>query len=156
MFPQPLHLDRRSAALALLGVMLTLTGCQAIVSSAPEAHVRIIHATPDTPGLDIYQGPNVLAYNLGFGTVTSYIPLSPGTYTIQMTAYEYGGSGGLVSPTYPVTVQVAGAAVAVLAASALLGTLLGRKAAAASRATNPPPTSTVPLEVMAMPLGLTR
>jgi Domain of unknown function (DUF4397) len=83
MFPQPLHLDRRSAALALLGVMLTLTGCQAIVSSAPEAHVRIIHATPDTPGLDIYQGPNVLAYNLGFGTVTSYIPLSPGTYTIH-------------------------------------------------------------------------
>jgi hypothetical protein len=78
-----LHFDRRAATLALLGTILTLTGCQAIVSSAPEAQVRIIHATPDTPGLDIYQGSNALAFNLGFGTVTSYIPLTPGTYTIH-------------------------------------------------------------------------
>jgi hypothetical protein len=83
MFAQLIHLDRRAAALALLGTVLTLTGCQAIVSSAPEAQVRVIHATPDTAGLDIYQGSNALAYNLGFGTVTSYIPLTPGTYTIH-------------------------------------------------------------------------
>jgi hypothetical protein len=83
MFAQLLHPDRRAAALAVLGTMLILTGCQAIVSSAPEAQVRIIHATPDTPGLDIYQGSNALAFNLSFGTVTSYIPLTPGTYTIH-------------------------------------------------------------------------
>jgi hypothetical protein len=81
-----LHLGRPTAlltaAIAVLGT-LTLTGCQAIVSSAPEAQVRIIHATPDTSGIDIYQGPNALAFNLGFGTVTSYIPLTPGTYTIN-------------------------------------------------------------------------
>jgi hypothetical protein len=73
---------RLAAALAVVATV-TLTGCQAIVSSAPEAQVRIIHATPDTPGLDIYQGPNALAFNLGFGTVTSYIPLTPGVYTIN-------------------------------------------------------------------------
>jgi hypothetical protein len=79
-----LHFGRPmlTAALAALGT-LTLVGCQAIVSSTPEAQVRVIHATPDTPGLDIYQGPNALAFNLSFGAVTSYVPLSPGVYTIN-------------------------------------------------------------------------
>jgi hypothetical protein len=77
------HLDclaaRLIVAVAILG---TLTGCQAIVSSAPEAHVRIINATPDAPRLDLYQDSNALAFNLDFGTVTSYIQLSPGAYNI--------------------------------------------------------------------------
>lgn len=72
----------RAAFLAAVAT-LALTGCQAIVSSTPTAQVRVIHATPDTPGLDIYQGPNALAFNLDFGAVTSYIPLAPGTYTIN-------------------------------------------------------------------------
>jgi hypothetical protein len=77
------HLDRPAprlvAAIAILG---TLTGCQAIVSSTPQAHVRIINATPDAPRLDLYQDSNALAFNLDFGTVTSYIQLAPGAYNI--------------------------------------------------------------------------
>jgi len=74
------HLAARLvAAIAILG---TLTGCQAIVSSAPQTHVRIINATPDAPRLDLYQDSNALAFNLDFGTVTSYIQLAPGAYNI--------------------------------------------------------------------------
>jgi hypothetical protein len=86
MFAKPLPFDRPTGRLAATLAILataTLTGCQAIVSTEPQSQVRIIHATPDASGLDIYQGPNALAFNLGFGTVTSYIPLSPGTYTIN-------------------------------------------------------------------------
>jgi hypothetical protein len=83
MLPKLFHLDRPAprlvAAIAILG---TLTGCQAIVSSAPQAHVRIINATPDAPRLDLYQDSNALAFNLDFGTVTSYIQLAPGAYNI--------------------------------------------------------------------------
>jgi hypothetical protein len=83
MYARFFHLDRPAvrlvAALATLG---TLTGCQAVVSSAPEAHVRVINATPDAPRLDLYQDSNALAYNLDFGTVTSYIQLAPGAYSI--------------------------------------------------------------------------
>src|SRR5580698_1164699 len=90
MFAKPLHLvssiPRFAAALAVLGT-LVLTGCGAIASTEPQSQVRIIDATPDVApearGLDIYQGPNALAYNLGFGTVTSYIQLAPGVYTIN-------------------------------------------------------------------------
>jgi hypothetical protein len=77
------HLDRTAARLmAAIAVLGTLTGCQAIVSSAPEAHVRIINATPDAPRLDLYQDSNALAFNLDFGNVTSYIQLAPGAYNI--------------------------------------------------------------------------
>jgi hypothetical protein len=74
------HLAARLAA--AITILVTLTGCQAIVSSAPQAHVRIINATPDAPRLDLYQDSNALAFNLDFGTVTSYIQLAPGAYNI--------------------------------------------------------------------------
>ncbi|NYF88211.1 DUF4397 domain-containing protein [Tunturiibacter empetritectus] len=63
-------------------LLLALTGCGAIISSTPVPQLRVVTASPDAPRLDIYQGPNALAHNLGFGTVTSYIPLSPGNETI--------------------------------------------------------------------------
>jgi len=70
--------------LALLSpAFAVLSGCQAVVSTPSSSQVRIIHASPDAPGLDLYQGTGALAYNLGFGTVTSYVSLTPGTYTIN-------------------------------------------------------------------------
>jgi Domain of unknown function (DUF4397) len=60
-----------------------LSGCQAIISAPPISQVRVVTASPDAPPLDIYQGGNALTFNLGSGTITSYIPLAPGTYTIN-------------------------------------------------------------------------
>jgi hypothetical protein len=68
---------------AIFVVLATLTGCQAIVSSPPVAQVRVITASPDAASLDIYKGSNPLAHSLGFGTVTSYIPLAPGADTVS-------------------------------------------------------------------------
>jgi hypothetical protein len=77
------YLARPVTRLATIAVILaTLTGCQAIVSSAPVAQVRVIAASPDAPSLDVYKGSNALAHNLGFGTVTSYIPLTTGPDTV--------------------------------------------------------------------------
>ncbi len=71
---------RLAAAALAFGV---LTGCQAVINNQPYSQIRIIDASPDAPGLDIYEGNAALTYNLGFGTVTSYIPISPGTYTFN-------------------------------------------------------------------------
>lgn len=69
--------------LAVLAVALVaLTGCQGLVSSPSRSQVRIIDVSPDAPSLDIYQSHDALAYSLGFGTITSYVPVTPGTYTI--------------------------------------------------------------------------
>ncbi len=83
---------RRSARLsARIGVRVgglamilgLLSGCQNITGSVPVSQVRIINASPDAPGLDIYQAGTALAYNLGFGTVTSYVSIAPGISTIS-------------------------------------------------------------------------
>ena len=66
--------------------LAALSGCQGIVSSPVLSQLRVIVASPDAPGLDIYQGSTALVYNLGFGTITSYSPIEPGTYTISAKA----------------------------------------------------------------------
>src|ERR1700742_4280827 len=84
MFVRPIHLVRQAARLAAAALALgVLTGCQAVINNQPLSQIRIIDASPDAPGLDIYEGNAALAFNLGFGTVTSYIPISPGTYTFN-------------------------------------------------------------------------
>lgn len=81
-----LALLRKGITLAAAGATaVALTGCQGIVSSQSGSQVRIIDASPDAPGLDIYQNNAAIAYNLGFGTVTSYVPIDPGTYTTSAT-----------------------------------------------------------------------
>jgi hypothetical protein len=97
MFFKHRHLVGRSARLTFVAATLsTLSGCQAFVSGPPLSQVRVITASPDAPALDIYQGDNALTFNLGSGTITSYIPVTPGTYTINA---EAAGSRQVLSAT---------------------------------------------------------
>ena len=56
----------------------------------PVSQVRIIDASPDAPAIDIHQNAATGLYNVGFGTVSSYIPVAPGAYT--HAAYTAGTS----------------------------------------------------------------
>ena len=81
-----IHLVRKAGRFgALASIVAALSGCQGIVNSPTMSQVRIINASPDAPGLDIYQNSTAIAYNLGFGTITSYVPIDPGTYTPTAT-----------------------------------------------------------------------
>jgi hypothetical protein len=57
-----------------------LSGCQSI--SMNSAQLRVIDASPDSGVIDSYQNTSALAYNLGFGTMTSYVPMSSGAYNL--------------------------------------------------------------------------
>ena len=72
----------RVAVLAVTPVLPLLSGCQMVVSTSSGAGMRILQASPDAPGIDVYVNSATLAYNLGFGSVTSYVPIDPGTYTV--------------------------------------------------------------------------
>lgn len=72
---------RQPVALAL-AALIALTGCQGLISTPSSSQVRIIDVSAETPNLDVYQSHEALAYSLGFGTITSYVPVLPGTYTI--------------------------------------------------------------------------
>jgi len=74
-------LAKRAAALVGLALLLVpLPGCQSISGSPSLAEISIIDASPDAPVVDIYQGANVLAQQVGFQAVSSYIQVAPGTY----------------------------------------------------------------------------
>jgi hypothetical protein len=77
---------------------LTLTGCRSIANAGSTAQVRVIDVSPDAPALDIVPVPgpvpgpvpaspsasassSAALYNIGFGTVSSYMQLAPGAWT---------------------------------------------------------------------------
>ncbi len=81
--PNTQSVKRLLQVAAVTSLLLASPGCQSVTGSASVSSVRIIDASPDAPGLDIYQAGSALAYNLGFGTVTSYVSISPGISTIS-------------------------------------------------------------------------
>lgn len=82
--PHPGRPVARRDALVLLLAGLGLSGCQSInINATHSAQVRVIVATPDAPAQDFYENNSGLAYNLGFGTVTSYMPLPSGAYMLS-------------------------------------------------------------------------
>ncbi|MGP8260226.1 MAG: DUF4397 domain-containing protein [Acidobacteriaceae bacterium] len=77
---------QRSARLAVLTLLVAgLAGCQSIAGIQPVSQVRVIDVSPDAPALDIYQNSpqnsSAVLYNVGFGTVSSYIPVPAGVNT---------------------------------------------------------------------------
>ncbi len=82
---------------ALFTLLVFLPGCQSVTGTPVISQVRLMDASPDAPGLDAYQGTAVLAYNLGLGTITSYVPITPGAYNIN--ADQAGTHSQLVTAT---------------------------------------------------------
>lgn len=46
--------------------------------------IRILHASPDAPAVDIYANNNLIAEGLSYKQMTNYLPLVPGNYQIQV------------------------------------------------------------------------
>jgi hypothetical protein len=82
-------------ATVLTALCWAVPGCQSISPTSTYADIRFIDASPDAGGIDIYQGNTAVAPNLGFGTVSSYVPISPGTY--RFTADTANTKQSLVS-----------------------------------------------------------
>ena len=74
---------RRLTTLLACWLPLMLAGCGAGGLSRDVASIRLLHASPDTPALDLYVNDLPLAYGVRFGTQTSYIPVGPGSYALH-------------------------------------------------------------------------
>jgi len=81
------------------GLVAALTGCQSIAGIQPVSEVRVIDVSPDSPALDIYQASaqssSAELYSIGFGTVSSYLPVVAGAST--HAAYNAGTEQQLAS-----------------------------------------------------------
>lgn len=59
--------------------------------------VRILHASPDAPAVDIYANNNIMAEGLSYKQLTNYLPIIPGNYQIQV--YPAGNQTNAVIDT---------------------------------------------------------
>ena len=50
----------------------------------PPSYVRILHASPDAPAVDVYIDKEKVARNISFANLTDYLRLKPGRYNIQV------------------------------------------------------------------------
>ena len=67
--------------LAAMASFLFTIGCG---SDAP-ARLRVVHASPDAPNVDVYVDSNVVAQNVPYATASQYLDASSGTHTIKIT-----------------------------------------------------------------------
>ena len=49
-----------------------------------ETSVRILHAVPNAPNVDVYLNGSLISTNLAFGKISKYATLSPGEYEFQL------------------------------------------------------------------------
>ncbi len=89
-------------------------------ASVGTAYVRIVHASPDAPAVDVYADAAVLSPNVKFGDATEFVPVAPGDYTL---AIRPAGAAATTKAVAAVDVHlVDGIAANVLAIGYLNGT----------------------------------
>lgn len=61
------------------------------VEASGESRVRVLHASPDAPAVDVLVNGNVAIEDLSFGNVTEYIALPEGSYSVKVRPANSAG-----------------------------------------------------------------
>lgn len=73
-------------AIGLLGSISLIALLVMPVAAADEAFVRVVHASPDAPNVDIWVEGEIVLADVPFAAVSDYLALPAGTYNVQVTA----------------------------------------------------------------------
>jgi hypothetical protein len=69
----------------LLGAMVLILGlATSVLAQGAQARVRVVHASPDAPAVDILVNDNAAFTNAPFKGITDYASLETGTYNIKV------------------------------------------------------------------------
>ena len=79
-------------ALAVLAVAAGLLGGDAS-AQAGDARLRVLHASPDAPAVDVYLDGSEAVSDLAFGSITDYVPVPSGAHAVQVFPSSANGSG---------------------------------------------------------------
>jgi hypothetical protein len=70
-----------------LGGSLALIAALAVpAAAADEAQVRVVHASPDAPNVDVWVDGEIVLTDLPFTAVSDYLALPAGAHNVQVTA----------------------------------------------------------------------
>lgn len=81
-------------------------------------HIRVLHAVPDAPNVDVYANGLLLAKNLSFGQNTDYMSVPAGTYNVSLYV-----TGTTVSPVLSNTLMINASSIFTIAAVGMLSSI---------------------------------
>lgn len=118
--------------------------------------IRILHAVPNAPNVDVYANGNLIVKDLAFSSISNYLDLAPGTYQIQL--YK---SGFYDAPLITQNIQFAPSANYTISAVTLGGSLFLLRLRDAEISTQPDSTylrfinlsQNAPLLTLSLPTG---
>lgn len=87
---------RKLVVLSLVAALMALALVPATFAQGGIAKVRVIHASPDAPAVDVYVNGNVAISNVPFFTASDYIDLPAGTYQVQVTPTGQPASAAVI------------------------------------------------------------
>ena len=73
-------------ALGLVGALGLVAVMAMPVAAQNEAFVRVVHASPDAPNVDVWVEGEIVLADVPFTAVSDYLALPAGTYNVQVTA----------------------------------------------------------------------
>lgn len=76
-------IKRSSWMLVLVGILMALSIVPAF--AAGDAKIRVIHASPDAPAVDVYANGNKVLSNVPFFTASDYLTVPAGSYDLKVT-----------------------------------------------------------------------
>jgi hypothetical protein len=76
--------NRKSWMLLVAGMLLALLVAPAALAQSGDAKVRVVHASPDAPAVDVWVNGQKALSNVPFFTASNYLDLPAGSYDIQV------------------------------------------------------------------------
>jgi Domain of unknown function (DUF4397) len=73
-------------ALSVVGALGLVAVLALPVAAQDEAFVRVVHASPDAPNVDVWVDGETVLTDVPFTAVSDYLTLPAGTYNVQVTA----------------------------------------------------------------------
>jgi hypothetical protein len=87
---------RKPFVLALVAMLVALALVPAAFAQSAMAKVRVIHASPDAPAVDVYVNGERALSNVPFFTASDYLDLPAGTYQVQVTPAGQPASAAVI------------------------------------------------------------
>jgi hypothetical protein len=85
-------------SIAVLGVLALVLSAVAFPggdasAQSGNARLRVLHASPDAPAVDVYLDGSEAVNNLAFSAITDYVPVPAGTHAVQVFPSSANGAG---------------------------------------------------------------
>jgi len=77
---------------AAMAAAVSVSAALTMSAAAQDANVRVIHASPDAPPVDVFVNGGLAFSNLGFTGITDYVGVPGGTYDVEVTPFGDPGT----------------------------------------------------------------